>query len=148
MEEGGQTREQGDVVTPRKSKRAAPEIELSKAVSKKQKNALHSDTEGIEGLPPTREELVACMQDHVKNLKTVDSLREAIFDLVSVHNVIHKLLDTKSGTEDKLVKQVGQGQQETKGKAPSTGCHFSTAPARPKTVVLAGDQDSTTLSAG
>ena len=96
----------------------------------------------------TRKEFVACVQDHVDNKAAVDSLRGAISDHVTVRNLLHKLIDTKSGTEEKLAKQGGQGQQETKGKAPSTGGHLSTAAARLKTVALAGGKDSTTLSAG
>ena len=148
--EGEQARELGDVVTPRNFKRAAPEIELSKAVSKKQKNALPSDIEGIGGPPPTRKELVACVQDHVDNEEAVDSLREAISALANVQNLLHKLLDTQSGTGEKLAKQGQQQQQQhaTEDKAPPTGYHFSTVAARPETVELAGGKGSTTLSAG
>ena len=106
--EGGQERDLGDVLTPRNSKRATPEIELSKAVSKKQKNALPSDIEGIGGPPPTRKELVACVQDHVDNEEAVDSLREAISNLVNTQNLLHKLLDTKSETEGQLARNGGQ----------------------------------------
>jgi hypothetical protein len=100
--EGGLARALSDDLTPRNFKRAAPEIELSKAVSKKQKNALPSEITG--GLPRFREELVACVQDRVDNEEVVDSQREAIPDLVNAQNLHHKLLDTKSGTEEKLAK--------------------------------------------
>jgi len=106
QKEGGQARALGDVVTPCNSKRAAPEIELSKAVSKKQKNALPSDIMG--GLPRFREVLAVCVQDHVDNAEAVDSLREAISVLVDAQNLHHKLLDTKSGTEEKFAKDGGQ----------------------------------------
>ena len=79
-EEGRQARELDDVITPRKSKRAAPAIELSKDVSTKQKNALTSDIEGIEGPPPTKEIFEARVQDHVDNEEAVAKLRETIPD--------------------------------------------------------------------
>ena len=104
--ERGRARALSDVVTPRNLKRAAPEIELSMAVSKKQNNALPSDIMG--GLPQFREELVACVQDHVDNEEAGDSLREAISGLVNAQNLHHKLLDTNSGTEEKLAKNGGQ----------------------------------------
>jgi hypothetical protein len=79
-EEGEHARELDDVITPRKSKRVATEIELSKAVSQKQKNALTSDIKGIEGPLPTRKELVARVQDHADNEEAVDKLQKAISD--------------------------------------------------------------------
>ena len=100
--EGGRARALSDVVTPRNSKRAAPEIELSKAVSKKQKNAV------MGGLPRFSEELVACVQVYVDAEEAGDSLREAISGHVNAQNLPHKLLHTKSGTEEKLAKNGGQ----------------------------------------
>lgn len=104
--EGEHARALGDVVTPRNSKRAAPEIELSKAVSKKQKDALPSDIMG--GLPRFSQERVASVKNHVDNEEAVGSLREAISDLVNAQNLHRKLLDTKSGTEEKVAKDGGQ----------------------------------------
>ena len=107
VKEGEQACALGDVVTPRNSKRAAPEIELSQAVSKKERNAWPSNIMG--GLPEFSKELVGCVQDQVDSAEAVDRLREAITGLVNARNVLHhKLLDIKSGTKEKLAKDGGQ----------------------------------------
>lgn len=97
----------GVVITQRIYKRAAPEIELPRAVNKKQKQALIFDIEGIEGPLPTRKEFLALVQDHVDTEEEGFSLREAISDLVTVRDILSTLLN-RSGTEEKLTKKGGQ----------------------------------------